>query len=227
MIKIENGDSLELLKNVESNSVDLIVTDPPYDIKNTKAGGGSQLARSMQVMNDQIRDANIVSGFDLKILDELCRINKGINMYFFCNKSQLPMYIKYFVEERGCSFDLIKWVKTNAMPTYNNKYLSDTEYCFYARKKGYCNPENYQDASTLYQAPINAKDKKLYGHPTIKPLDLVERLIKNSSKEGQIVCDPFMGSGTTGVACQNLNRSFLGFELSENYFEIAKTRLNL
>tara|TARA_R110002096_G_scaffold278550_1_gene472633 strand:- start:498 stop:983 length:486 start_codon:yes stop_codon:yes gene_type:complete len=154
------GDCLERMKEIPDGSVDLILTDPPYDIKNTNAGGRSKLAQSMQVMNNQIKAANIVSGFDIKILDELVRINKNINMYIFCNKAQLPMYMDYFVTKKKCSFDLIKWVKTNAMPTYYNKYLSDTEYCFYARKSGYCMPESYSDASTLYNAPINAKDKK-------------------------------------------------------------------
>ena len=219
------GDCLERMKEIESGSVDLVLIDPPYDIKNTKAGGKSKLAKSMQNMNDQIRDAGIVSGFDERILDELVRVNKNINMYIFCNKSQLPMYMNYFVTNLGCSFDLIKWVKTNAMPTYCNKYLSDTEYCFYARKKGYCNPENYTDASTLYHAPINQKDKKLFLHPTIKPLPLIEKLIRNSSREGEVILDCFLGSGTTGVAAKNLNRSFIGIEMDEGYFNIAKERI--
>lgn len=229
-IKLEDvwlmqGDCLDRMKEIPSDSVDLIITDPPYDIKNTKAGGKSKLAKSMQVMNDQIRDAGIVSGFNIKILDELVRINKNINMYIFCNKSQLPMYMDFFVTKMGCSFDLIKWVKTNAMPTYNNKYLSDTEYCFYARKKGYCNPNNYSDASTLYNAPINQKDKKLYGHPTIKPVDLLEKLVRNSTKDGQTILDCFMGSGSTGVACRNTNRKFIGIEMDINYYCIATERV--
>ena len=220
-----NGDCLERMKEIPDGSIDLILTDPPYDIKNTKAGGNSSLAKSMQKMNDQIRDANITTGFNIMILDELVRVGKNINMYFFCNKSQLPMYIDYFVSGRGCSFDLIKWVKTNAMPTYNNKYLSDTEYCFYARKSGYCNPQNYEDASTLYLDKLNVSDKKLYGHPTIKPLPLVERLIRNSSREGDVILDPFMGSGTTGVAALRNGRKFIGIELDPTYYGIACDRV--
>lgn len=226
-VKLMLGDCLSRMKEIPSNSVDLIVTDPPYDIKNTKAGGNSKLAKSMQVMNDQIRDAGIVDGFNVEILDELVRINRNINMYVFCNKSQLPMYMDFFVTGLGCSFDLIKWVKTNAMPTYNNKYLSDTEYCFYARKKGYCNPSNYSDASTLYNAPINQKDKKLYGHPTIKPIELLEKIIRNSSREGDVILDCFMGSGSTGVACTNTGRKFIGIELNQDYYNIAFERILL
>ena len=87
-------------------------------------------------------------------------------------------------------------------------------------------PENYNDASTLYSAPINAKDKKKYNHPTIKPIELLEKLIRNSSKKGQTVLDCFMGSGTTGVACVNTNRNFIGIELDEGYFKIAQDRIN-
>ena len=87
-------------------------------------------------------------------------------------------------------------------------------------------PDNYNDGSTLYQAPINSKDKKKYNHPTIKPIDILERLIRNSSKKNQVILDPFMGSGSTGVACKNLNRDFIGIELDEKYFEIAKERIN-
>ena len=86
-------------------------------------------------------------------------------------------------------------------------------------------PQSYDDARTVYQAPINAKDKKLYGHPTIKPLDAVMRHIRNSSKENDLVFDPFMGSGTTGVACKDLGRNFVGVEIDENYFNIAKGRI--
>jgi len=180
--ELKVGDCLLHLKSIKDNSIDLIVTDPPYEINNTTAGGSSKLCGRIQSMNDEIDNLDIVNGFDLKILDELVRINKNINMYFFCNKAQLPMYFDYFVTGLGCSFDLIKWVKTNSMPTYNNKYLSDTEYCFYARKGGYCNPETYEDASTLYQSPLNKDDKKHYKHPTIKPINLIEKLIRNSIK---------------------------------------------
>ena len=225
LVHLMAGDCLERLKEIPDNSIDLIVTDPPYDIKNTKPGGKSKLAKSMEGMNNEIKKQGLTTGFDILILDELVRVCKNINIYLFCNKAQLPMYMDYFVTGLGCSFDLIKWVKTNAIPTYNNKYLSDTEYCFYARKSAWCNPENYKDASTLHHAPMNVKDKRKYNHPTIKPLPLVEKLIRNSSKPGSIILDPFMGSGTTGVACLNNDRKFIGIEKDFTYYGIACGRL--
>lgn len=69
------------------------------------------------------------------------------------------------------------------------------------------------------------EDKKLYKHPTIKPLNIIENLVINSSNENDVVLDCFMGSGTTGVACKKLNRKFIGIEIDEKYFEIAKNRI--
>ena len=135
------------------------------------------------------------------------------------------MYIFSAIKSR---FLIIIWNKNNALPTYNGKYLTDTEYCLYFFEPGYklCHPDNYEDAKTLYQAPINNTDKQLYQHPTIKPLALCERLIKNSSKENDTVLDLFMGSGTTGVAARMHNRNFIGIEIDKKYFEIAESRIN-
>lgn len=151
---------------------------------------------------------------------------KEINIYFWCNKKQIPEYFDFWVTKHKCTFDILCWHKTNALPTYSNKYLSDTEYLLYFRKgKGKCFPNSYDDAKTFYIAPINHKDKKIYGHPTIKPLPFTEPLIRNSTKENQIVLDPFMGSGTTGVAALKNNRKFVGVELNDTYFDITKKRI--
>ena len=223
--KVFNEDCLEILKKIPNDSIDLIITDPPYQIDNTNAGGNSGLSKSIQKMNDQIKNKNLVNGFNIEVLHELVRINININMYFFCNKAQIPMYLDYFVNNLECSFDLIKWVKGNATPLFNNKYLTDTEYAVYVRKNGYCNPNNYNDASTLFQEPINSTDKNKYGHPTIKPLELIRRLIRNSSKSDQIIFDPFIGSGTTAVACILENRNYLGCEIDHDFFNIANSRI--
>jgi len=228
MQKLYRGNCLEVMDELIAHGVKvaLIVTDPPYDIKNTKAGENSKLAKSMQGMNDEIRDAGITKGFDyITTLDKMVQLQDKINMYIWCNKAQLPLYLDYFVTKRKCSFDLIKWVKTNPIPTFYNKYISDTEYCIYVRKGGKCIPKDYEDGSTLYQAPINSKDKKLYGHPTIKPVDIIEKLIRNSSSEGDTVLDCFLGSGTTGVASKKLNRKFIGIELDKHYYRIARHRI--
>lgn len=72
---------------------------------------------------------------------------------------------------------------------------------------------------------MNARDKKIWKHPTIKPLDITEKLIANSSQEGEVVLDCFMGSGTTGVACKHLGREFVGIEINREWFAIAEERI--
>lgn len=177
-------------------------------------------------MNDLV-EANITKGYDIEAFgNEFIRIMKEINIYLWCNKKQIPKYFNFYVNKHKCKFDILCWHKTNALPTYSNKYLSDTEYLLYFRKgKGKCFPNSYKDAKTFYIAPINHKDKKKYNHPAIKPLDFTEAIIRNSSRESQIVLDPFMGSGTTGVGAINDNRKFIGIELDKNFFNIAKERI--
>ena len=115
--------------------------------------------------------------------------------------------------------------KTNPVPTCNNKYLSDTEYLLFFRENGVKIYGNYNTKKKYYVTPKNKKDKKTYNHPTVKPLNIIENLIINSSKEHDIILDCFMGSGTTGEACANTNRKFIGIELDNNYFDIASKRI--
>ena len=225
--RLIQGDCLEVIKKIPDNSIDLIATDPPYLVATD--GGGS--VNKIKKLNKSLKDlttVDITNGYDIeKFGKEFIRVMKEINIYFWCNKVQIPDYFSFYVGQHKCKFDILCWHKTNALPTYSNKYLSDTEYLLYFRKgKGKCFPESYEDAKTFYIAPINHKDKKLYGHPTIKPLDFTESIIRNSSRENQLILDPFMGSGTTGVAALQNNRNFIGIELDENYFKIAQQRIN-
>lgn len=209
-------------------SVDLVVTDPPYQIDNTVPGGGSDLAKSFKLMNDDIVSWNLTKGFDVAIFDELCRVMKKINIYFWCNGKQLPMYLDYWVTKKKASLDVLIWNKTNPCPLFSNKYLSDKEYCLFFRKGAYCKPKTFEQAKTVYYQPMNTKDKRKYGgFPTVKPLNIIRNLVENSSKEGETVLDPFMGTGTTGVACKELNRKFIGMEINEKAFSIAKKRLGV
>lgn len=132
----------------------------------------------------------------------------------------------FFVKEKECKFDILIWNKSNPLPTYNNKYLTDKEYCLYFRKGGYCNPQNYNDAKTVFFQQINIKDKTVYKHPTIKPLSIIETLIRNSSREGDTILDPFLGSGTTAVASKKLNRHYIGFEINTDFYKIAQERIS-
>ena len=133
-------------------------------------------------------------------------------------------YINYF-ENKGCNTELITWHKTNPIPTCNNKYLSDTEYLLFFRESGVKLYGTYATKRKYYVTPTNKKDKELYKHPTVKPLEIIQNLIVNSTLENEIVLDTFIGSGTTAIACMNTNRHFIGFEINEEYCEIANKRI--
>lgn len=225
-IQLLNKDCIEGMKTLADNSIDLIVADPPYEVL-TKGGGSINKVQKLSKSLQDLEDANITKGYDIVAFgEEALRVMNEINIYFWCNKKQIPAYLDFYVNKHKCTFDILAWHKTNALPTYSNKYLSDTEYLLYFRKgKGKCFPESYEDAKTYYVAPINHKDKKLWGHPTIKPLDITEKIIRNSTREGQTVLDPFSGSGTTAIACMNNNRNFIGYELEKDYYDISLDRI--
>ena len=230
-IKLLQGDCLELLKLIPSGTIDLIITDPPYEIVEGGAGGAFGADKRdyhkqySELDNVKVRKSGIkCNGFDVSILDELCRTMKKINIYVWCSKLQVRKLLDYF-EDRGCFTDILTWHKTNPVPTCNNTYLSDTEYLIFAREKGVKVYGTYATKKKFYVTPTNKADKDKYGHPTIKPLDIITNLIINSSKEGDVVLDPFLGSGTTAVAAVNTGRQFVGMEIDPGYFQIATKRV--
>ena len=272
--KIYLGDAYELIKQIPDKSIDLIVTDPPYefviggnghspiaqrkasskddiynlDTKLTKksivTGGGcfgtkqrdyysefseTDVSKQRQEYLDYVDNNNntkfISEGISNEILKEFVRVMKKGNIYIFCNKNQLRQYFDFF-DDLGWNLDLLVWNKTNCIPTINNTYLANLEYCVFARESGTPLYGSYETKSKCYTSSCNKKDKDLFLHPTIKPLPFIKNLIINSSQENQVVLDPFMGSGTTAVACKELNRQYIGFELNPKFYEIANDRLN-
>ena len=167
----------------------------------------------------------ISKGITNEILTQLVRVMKKINIYIWCSKAQLRQLLNFF-GDLGCNLDLLTWHKTNPIPTCNNTYLSDTEYCVFAREGGVKLYGSVETKKKYYVTGINTADKELYKHPTIKPLNIIKNLIINSSKENDIVLDCFMGSGTTCVAAKELNRQYIGIELDPKFYKIAKDRLN-
>ena len=134
--------------------------------------------------------------------------------------------MQYFISEKHCRFELLTWHKTNPIPTCNNKYLSDTEYCLLFRGENTRIGGTMETKKKYYISEINKKDKELYLHPTCKPLEFVKNHIFNSTKEGDIVLDTFCGSATSLAAAKELNRHYLGFEINPEYYKIAVDRLN-
>lgn len=166
-------------------------------------------------------------GIDYEILKEFVRVCKNPQIYIWCSKKQIYPLMDYFIGKKEFRFELFTWHKTNPIPTCNGKYLSDTEYCLLFREEGTTKIKG--DMSTkgkYYISPINSHDKKLFEHSTIKPMEFVKNHILNSSNENDIVLDPFIGSGTTAVACKELGRQYIGFEINPKWSKIANDRVD-
>lgn len=215
-----NDDCMRVLKEMPDKSVDLVIIDPPYDIENRGGGIYTQADKHYVYELDDIKN-----GFDESVLDELCRVMKKINIYIWCSQKQIPMLLDYFYNKKKCNWNLLTWHKTNPIPACGNKYLTDTEYLLFFREKGVKIYGSFDTKLTYYVTPLNVKDKKLYNHPTIKPLNIIKNIVVNSSNENDVVLDCFMGSGTTGVACKELNRKFIGIEIDKTYFDTAVDRI--
>ena len=214
---IYNEDCLETMGRMEDNSVDFILTDPPYDIES--ADGGGAFGSKKREYHSEIDKNGLRNGIKIEVLNEILRVMKKINLYIFCNKNLLPMFFSYFEQY---NYDLLCYHKLNPTPMCNNKYLSDTEYILYVREAGVKLYGTYE-TKKKYFLQNNAKNN--FEHPTVKPLNIIETLLKNSTKENDLVYDPFIGSGTTAVACERLNRKWIGSEISEKYCKLARERI--
>lgn len=224
-------DCLEGMRCMPDGSVDLVITDPPYLIGNQGGGFWSKSAEGNHYNARGTRKgmeklSGIKDGFDDAILDELCRVMKKINLYVFCSQKQIQRYLDYFVNKRGCNWNLLSWHKTNPIPACGNKYLNDTEYILFFREKGVRIYGTYETKRTYYITLRNQEDNVRYNHPTVKPLNIIRNLIVNSSEVGGVVLDPFMGSGTTAVAAVKEDRHFVGFEIDKTYYNTALKRIN-
>jgi DNA modification methylase len=229
---IYNCDCLEGMKRIPSGSVDLVITDPPYLIENQGGGFWSKNgdpaanhynARGTRKGMDRL--GGIKDGFDSRILDELCRVMKKINIYVFCSQRQIQRYLDYFVMWRGCNWNLLSWHKTNPIPACGNKYLSDTEFILFFREKGVRLYGSYETKRTFYTTLRNQQENIEFRHPTVKPCQIIRNFIVNSSLRGGVILDPFIGSGTTAVAALQEGRHYIGFELDRDYYETALNRI--
>ena len=150
---------------------------------------------------------------------------KKINIYIFCSQKQIQPYLEYFANGKGCNWNLLTWHKTNPIPACGNKYLNDTEYIMFFREKGVKLYGSYETKRTFYTTLRNQEDNISYNHPTVKPLNIVQNLIINSSQPGDVVLDPFIGSGTTAIASIQSHRHYLGYEINPDYYATACKRI--
>ena len=217
-----NADCLDVMRQLQDKSIDLICTDIPYEL-NKHGGTRSALTKRNAKVRDEVEF--MAHGIDYdNVFSEFLRLCKVPNIVTFCSNLQIGKIVNWF-NNKGLKTDVLVWSKTNPAPLCNGKYISDLEYIIYIHTKGspFNNGAEFNQKKKCKQYPIVTKNNKY--HPTTKPLQLMTDLVNVHSFENNLVLDPFMGSGTTGIACKNLNRNFIGIELDKNYFEIARGRI--
>lgn len=218
------GDCYEIIKNIPDKSIDCIYVDVPYLYKQG-GSGNSRIANQVKKMKKELEDNEIYNGFDYNIFNDFKRIMKNVNCFIWCSKEQIFPILKWWQENSDCTYQILTWNKTNPVPMCNGNWLSDIEYCLYFNRGTKLN-DGYELKSKWYISPLNQSDKEKFNHPTIKPLNLVERHLKHATQENDIVLDCFCGSGTTCVACKNTNRRYIGIELNPKWHKVAVDRLN-
>lgn len=218
---IIHGDCFEELSKFEDGMFDLCVTDPPYKFESMGGGFYSKNNSTQREYLNSIRDLKCCSFSPEQFLDALKPKMKKFYGYFFCNKTLIVPYITW-AKKNKMNYDVLVMAKSNPIPAYNNHHLSDLEYIIMIREAGtYFSKEKDLD---IYRKFFMTSCKKGV-HPAEKPVELLERFIRVSSKPGDLVIDPFAGSGATGVACENLNRKFVGIEITEKYVDYMQETL--
>lgn len=204
-----NGDCMAILPRIADKSIDMVLTDIPYGVVNRNSAG---------IRSFDKKSADVVT-FDLGVMvEQICRITKG-SIYIFCSTEQVSDLRRLMVDNKMTTRLLI-WNKTNPSPV-NGQYLwlSSVECCVFGRFSKAVFNEHCKGGVMSFPS---GRSKM---HPTEKPLGLFEYIIKTSSNAGDIILDPFAGSGTTGVACKKTGRGFLLIEKDEAYIPTINSRL--
>jgi len=220
-IDLRLGDCLEILKTIPSESIDCLVTDPPYKIITGGDSNGKNSVRPKGILKGNRELMKTIPKFS-DWLPEMFRVLKdGSQNYVMVNSSNL-LKMANEIEKTGFKIqNFLIWQKNNCTPS--QFYMKNCEYTLFFRK-GKSKYINDIGGSKTVHSFNNIIGNKL--HPTEKPIDLMEFYIRNSTNENDIVLDPFMGSGTTMLACKNLNRKGIGIEKEQMYFDIATKRLS-
>jgi len=222
---IYSRDCLEVLKEIPDSSIDLIVTDPPYRV--TSRGGASSMGGYWTTKN--ALSGRIFSNNDIscsQYMPEFYRVLKEKTiLYIMCNNINLIEMLNVGTQ---CGFHFVKsiiWNKGNKI--CGRYYMGCYEYILMFRKGG-DRPINDCSTPDILNIPI----KKLKGedgknlHDTEKPVELMKILVGNSSNVNEVVFEPFMGIGSTVIAAKELGRHYIGCEIDEKYFKVAKNRLD-
>ena len=214
-MRLLQGDCLERMKEIESGSVDMVLTDPPY---------GMDFQSNRRVSTEKFKKIENDDNTDWlpAFLSECHRVMADdTSIYCFCSWHKIDLF-KQEIERLFKIKNVIVWVKNNhGSGDLKGAYAPKHEFVIYAHK-GRSLFRNKRVPDVMEFPKIHSSKLQ---HPTEKNTDMLEVFIKNNSDEGQVILDPFMGSGTTGVAAKNLNRDFIGIEMDLDYFNIALDRI--
>ena len=224
MYKLYNGDCLEVMDKLieEGVKVDCILTDPPYMI--ARKNNFHTMGRKGIDFGEWDKDVDLFSWLDR--IPKL--LSKNGSVVIFNDWKNLGDIARY-CESLGLEIkDLLRWEKTNPMPrNRDRRYITDYECAIWLvnkKSKWVFNRLDEKYQRPKFEYPVVSGNEKTI-HTTQKPVKLMEEIIRVHTKKDNTILDCFMGSGSTGVACMNANRKFIGIELDENYFNIAKQRI--
>lgn len=229
-IKLFNESCFPFLNKQKSNSVSLILIDPPYEVSRETNFASSE---ETGTDTDRFRVSMDFGDWDynFKHLDEVIKecyriLKQGGTLICFYDIWKITTLKEYYDSAKFKQIRLIEWIKTNPVPL-NSKtnYLTNAREIAIVGVKGGKPIFHSEYDNGIYRFPI-CHDKGRF-HPTQKPLALIEALIEKHSNEGDMVCDCFSGSGTTAVASYNTKRSFIGTELSKEYYDKSIERFKL
>lgn len=226
MVELKNMSCFDYLKEIEDNSVSLILIDPPYEISretNFKKGHGVDRFRVSMDFGSWDKSFENLE----EVIKECYRILKlGGTLICFYDIWKITILSDYFRNANFKQLRFIEWVKSNPVPL-NSKvnYLTNAREIAVVGVKGSKPIFNSEYDTGIYTCPI-CRDPGRF-HPTQKPLSLIKEIIEKHSNKGDLVVDCFSGSGTTAVACIELDRDFKGCEINSTYFEKSIERIKL
>lgn len=221
-IDLRQGDCLEIMKDIPDKSIDLIITSPPYNIGNMK----SNTIKYGTYNGNNMKEGDYQS-WQIEVLNECFRVLKDEGSMFYNHKVRI---------KKGLAIHPLEWI-------FQSKFLLKQEITWDMGKSANCDKIRFFPFSERVYWLVKDRKTKLYnkdnlsdvwrvvpthrrkdtGHIAVMPEMIVNNILNNI--DGDVVLDPFMGSGTTGVVCRDLNRNFIGIELDEDYINIAKNRI--